>query len=201
MLTNVNCPATLIEAGFMTNFEEAKLMLNPNFVLNAGEGACKGVCEFLSVPYVERTVANYPLLRRGDDGNFVKILQYLLVEYGANLVVDGDFGGNTYNAVVNFQKKNGLTQDGIVGANTWNALLNLQPTSKVLRRGDRSSAVMYLQELLLSFLYPITNLDGVFGPETERAVKAFQTENNLTSDGIVGRNTWNALLNSTGRNL
>jgi peptidoglycan hydrolase-like protein with peptidoglycan-binding domain len=48
-------------------------------------------------------------------------------------------------------------------------------------------------------LYPITSLDGVFGAETERAVRAFQTENDLTVDGIVGRNTWQALLNGVGR--
>ena len=37
-------------------------------------------------------------------------------------------------------------------------------------------------KLLLSYLYPITSLDGIFGGETERAVRAFQTENNLASD-------------------
>ena len=36
----------------------------------------------------------------------------------------------------------------------------------------------------------VTSLDGVFGPETQRAVVAFQMENWVTPDGIVGRNTW-----------
>ena len=199
MLTNVNCPATLIEAGFMTNFNEAKLMLNPNFVVEVGEAACEGVCKFLDVQYIPRQVESYKTVRRGDKNNFVKILQYLLVEYGYNIAVDGDFGSRTYNAVVDFQTKNNLTPDGIVGRNTWNALLNLNPSQFVLKRGSEKSAVLYLQELLLSFLYPITSLDGDFGPETERAVKAFQTENGLTADGVVGRNTWQALLSSTGR--
>lgn len=199
VLSNVNCPSTLIEAGFMTNFEEAKLMLNPNFVLSVGEGACKGVCEYLDVPYIERVVQNYPLIKRGNDGNFVKILQYLLNYYGANLRVDGDFGTATFNAVVNFQKNNNLTQDGIVGRNTWNALLNINPTAQVLRVGSRTSAVMYLQRLLLSKLYPITSLDGIFGRNTEQQVKNFQQENNITPDGVVGRVTWNTLLSTTGR--
>lgn len=199
LLSSVNCPSTLIEAGFMTNFEEAKLMLNPIFVLNVGEGACQGVCEYLDVPYVERTLANYPTIRRGVRGNFVTILQYLLNEYGANLSTDGIFGTNTYNAVRTFQANNGLTQDGIVGQNTWNALLNLNPTANTLRFGSRNSAVLFLQRLLLSYLYPITMLDGIFGSETQNAVLQFQAENGLTQDGIVGRNTWNALLSSSGR--
>jgi len=51
----------------------------------------------------------------------------------------------------------------------------------------------------LSYLYPISNLDSDFGPETERAVRAFQSENGLSVDGIVGTNTWRALFNSVGR--
>ena len=199
VLSNVNCPSTLIEAGFMTNFGEAKLMLNPNFTLSVGEATCKGVCEYLGVPYVERDLINYPTIRQGSRGNFVTILQYILNQYGYNLIADGIFGGATTRAVIDFQKNNNLTADGIVGRNTWNALLNLSVASQTLRRGDKKSGVLFLQKLLLSFLYPITSLDGVFGPETERAVKAFQTENELTADGIVGRNTWNALNSSFGR--
>ena len=63
MLTAVNCPATLIEAGFMTNFEEAKLMLNPIYITQVAEGACQGVCQFLDVQYIPRTDFNaYPML-------------------------------------------------------------------------------------------------------------------------------------------
>lgn len=199
VLSNVNCPSVLLEAGFMTNFEEAKLMLNPIFVNNVAEGTCKGVCDFLGVNYIPRQITNYPTIRRNDSGNFVEILQYLLNDYGYNLSPDGIFGGNTYRAVIDFQKNNGLTQDGIVGRNTWTALLNLNPSANVLRRGSRNSAVLFLQKLLLSFLYPITDLDGIFGGETESAVRAFQSENGLSVDGIVGRNTWNALFNSNGR--
>lgn len=199
ILSNVNCPSTLIEAGFMTNFEEAKLMLNPTFVRNVAEGTCQGVCEFLNVTYVPITLANYPTTRQGDRNNFVKIIQYLLNEYGFNVSTDGIFGGNTLNAVKQFQANNNLTQDGIVGRNTWNKLLNLSPQNTVLKRGSKDSSVLFLQKLLLSFLYPITDLDSMFGRETENAVREFQSENGLVVDGIVGRNTWNALLNSRGR--
>lgn len=199
VLTNVRAPSTLIEAGFMTNWTDAKLMLNPIYVINVAESTCQAVCEFLGVPYIARELNNYTTIRNGSSGNFVKILQYLLNWYGANLSVDGVFGGGTERAVREFQRSNNLTTDGIVGRNTWNKLLNLNPSSEVLRRGSESSAVLFLQRLLLSYLYPITNLDGDFGPETERVVRAFQTENGLSVDGIVGRNTWQALFNSTGR--
>ena len=36
-------------------------------------------------------------------------------------------------------------------------------------------------------------IDGKFGSKTEASVKAFQKANNLTADGIVGKNTWRAL--------
>ncbi len=199
VLSNVNCPSSLIEAGFMTNFEEAKLMLNPIFITNVGEETCQAVCRYLNVQYIPRNVENYPTIRLNSSGNFVYILQYLLNQYGYNLSVDGRFGVRTQNAVINFQRNNGLTQDGVVGRNTWNALLNLNPSANILRRGSRNSAVLFLQKLLLSYLYPITSLDGIFGAETERAVRAFQTENGLSTDGVVGRNTWNTLFNSAGR--
>ena len=199
VLNNVRAPSTLVEAGFMTNWSDAKLMLNPIYVNDVGESTCRAVCEFLGVNYVPREIQNYPIIRAGSEGNFVRILQYLLNDYGANLVVDGKFGGNTTRAVIEFQRNNNLTQDGIVGRNTWERLLNLNPQSQTLRRGNRSSAVLFLQRLLLGYLYPISNLDGIFGPETERAVRAYQTENGLGVDGVVGRNTWNSLFNSSGR--
>ena len=199
VLSNVRAPSTLIEAGFMTNWQDAKLMLNPIYVVNVAESACQAVCEFLGVPYVSRELGNYQTLRLGSRGNFVKILQYLLNWFGYSLAVDGVFGVGTERVVKQFQQKNALTQDGIVGKNTWTKLLNLNPTFDVLRRGSENSAVMFLQRLLLSYLYPITSLDGDFGPETETAVRAFQSENGLVVDGVVGRNTWNSLLNSVGR--
>ncbi len=58
-----------------------------------------------------------PLLKVGARGQSVRNLQQAL---GVN--VDGDFGPNTQNAVVRFQREKGLTADGIVGPATWGAL-------------------------------------------------------------------------------
>jgi peptidoglycan hydrolase-like protein with peptidoglycan-binding domain len=46
---------------------------------------------------------------------------------------------------------------------------------------------------VLQFLLGVT-IDGDFGPETEAAVKSFQSAHKLTVDGIVGPNTWGALV-------
>ena len=52
----------------------------------------------------------------------VKDLQNLLNKFGYNLVVDGIVGGNTLNAIKEFQRKNNLYVDGIVGAKTFEKL-------------------------------------------------------------------------------
>jgi N-acetylmuramoyl-L-alanine amidase len=64
------------------------------------------------------------------------------------------------------------------------------PVSPVIRRGDRGPAVVELQRRLR------IGADGVFGPQTDAAVRMFQTDNRLIVDGIVGPQTW-GLLRST----
>ena len=67
-----------------------------------------------------------------------------------------------------------------------------------LRRGDRGASVEQVQFWLQQLAEFDPNLrdlavDGIFGAGTEAAVKAFQTENGLTADGVVGRMTWDAI--------
>lgn len=199
VLSSVNCPSALVEAGFMTNFEEAKLMLNPDFQIETAEESCRGVCNYLNTTYKSRDdLRFYPTLRRGNRGNSVKLLQSLLNEGGLEVSQDGVFGANTQSAVTTFQRANGLTVDGIVGSNTWRTLLWLPPYP-TLRRGSVGNYVIYLQRLLLSKLYDVGVIDGIFGSATQRAVLAFQRENGLATDGVVGTRTWNALKTSNGR--
>lgn len=195
VLSNVICTSSLIEAGFMTNLREAKLMINPLFQTEVGEEACHGVCNFLGVNYIPRNnLNNYPLLRNGSQGNFVYLLQFILNQYGYNLSVDGIFGTRTLNAVRDFQRNNSLSVDGLVGNNTWKTLLTLPPYP-LLKQNSRGAYVTFLQQLLESNLYPVGGIDGIFGTRTLNAVRAFQQANGLAVDGIVGNNTWNALTN------
>lgn len=64
--------------------------------------------------------------------------------------------------------------------------------SAVLRRGDRGPAVVELQTLLTAAGHP-TAADGVFGPRTEAAVRAFQARAKLAVDGLAGPRTMAAL--------
>lgn len=193
VLQSVNCPSALVEPGFMTNFAEAKLMLDPDYQTEVAEECCKGVCVYLGEKYISRNdLANYPVLRSGSSGNFVYLLQYLLAQNGYALAVDGQFGANTQQAVVQFQTANGLTADGIAGNNTWRTLLVLAPRP-TLRQGNRGTYVRYLQQKLTSKLYPLGNIDGIFGNATQQAVMEFQQENGLSADGIVGPITWQAV--------
>ncbi len=193
VLSNVNCTSSLIEAGFMTNLREAQLMINPIFQTEVGEEACHGVCDFLGVEYISRNnLANYPLLRSGDSGNFVYLLQFILNQYNYNLSVDGIFGSLTLSAVRDFQQNNSLSVDGLVGENTWRTLLNLSPYPQI-KEGSRGAYVKFAQALLESNLIPVGTIDGIFGTKTLSAVEEFQEENGLTVDGIVGPNTWAAL--------
>jgi len=59
--------------------------------------------------------------------------------------------------------------------------------------GNTGEAVRYLQESLTKISYNPGLIDGIFGSKTELAVKSFQTDKRLISDGIVGNNTWTAI--------
>lgn len=62
---------------------------------------------------------------------------------------------------------------------------------RTIKRGDRGDDVRTLQRLL-----HLTD-DGIFGAQTEAAVKSYQAAHGLTADGIVGRLTW-AMLDASG---
>ncbi len=66
----------------------------------------------------------------------------------------------------------------------------------ILRKGDKGNEVKTVQRLLKAMGYSIglSGADGEYGAKTEKAVKKFQTKNNLTADGIVGQKTWEKLL-------
>lgn len=124
-----------------------------------------------------------PMMR----GNDVKTVQQ---KVGA--LVDGVFGVETERLVMEFQQKQGIKADGIVGPITWKAL-------------DQTKKPLYKR--LLSYQSPIMRgedikqvqqalnieVDGLYGRNTEKAVRGFQKKAGLHIDGIVGPQTWQRL--------
>ncbi|OYO20806.1 peptidase [Enemella dayhoffiae] len=133
----------------------------------------------------------YPVLREGAGGQRVRILQHLLSAHGIATSVDGSFGPGTERSVRTFQSRRGITVDGTVGPQTWSRIL------VVAREGNRGPAVKAIQETLNANGARL-QVDGSFGPATKKAVISFQDAKNLDSDGVVGPNTWGALLGVKG---
>jgi hypothetical protein len=67
--------------------------------------------------------------------------------------------------------------------------------------GARGAQVKALQEALADLDYPIGDKDGIFGGLTRAAVLAFQADNGLDTDGVVGPQTWKVLADEPSRPL
>jgi peptidoglycan hydrolase-like protein with peptidoglycan-binding domain len=120
--------------------------------------------------------------------------------------IDSNFGPKTRDAVKSFQQGNNLTPDGVVGPMTWQAL-PADPNTPRLGRGSTGPAVSALQKGLKAFDDdPSTPtdpgpIDGNFGQRTESAVRAYQTRQSISVDGIVGDQTWWAPAGAAGATL
>jgi peptidoglycan hydrolase-like protein with peptidoglycan-binding domain len=137
-----------------------------------------------------------PTLRSGSTGPDVRRLQRLLVELKILSFddIDSNFGSATETAVKDFQSGNGLTADGIVGPQTWSKL-PADPQTPRLSRGTTGTAVSALQKGLKTYSGQNSAadpgaIDGDFGPRTESAVRAYQSDRGVAADGIVGDQTW-----------
>jgi len=63
----------------------------------------------------------------------------------------------------------------------------------VVQNGSQGHPIRTLQLLLRAHGHNLT-VDGMFGPATEAAVKAFQTSKGMTTDGIMSAQTWSTLI-------
>ena len=100
------------------------------------------------------------------------------VRLGYGCTPDGIFGQKTHSAVIWYQSNNGLSVDGIAGTKT---------LAKI------KEDVTTVQQQLGDLGYNAGKADGIFGPTTRSAVKSFQSDYNLTADGIAGSKTRAAL--------
>lgn len=161
-------------------------------------------------------------LRPGDSGPGVRSIQYLL-KYVAlyedtipPLEVTGTYDSETENSVVAFQELYGLDKTGIMDERTYarlfdvyNALILSLPDNLfigqtrpypgyILSIGFTGDYVRYLQEYInvIASVFPqipSLDVDGVFGEQTDIAVRAIQELFGLNTNGRVNTETWQAI--------
>lgn len=216
VLRLTNMVAILIEYAFISNKNDEDILINQ--VDELAQWTCNGIVRALggkvkdpvkSPPKEQPTPAPElePVLRPAPqpqpkppqnkqpsgNANIKKFQQWLNSQYNGGLVVDGIYGPRTKKAAIkgfqtelNKQFNAGLNVDGIWGPKTRAATVNVY-------KGAKGNLTKNIQGMLFSKGYDPKYLDGVFGNATANAVLAFQRDNGLTRDGIVGKKTFEKL--------
>lgn len=147
------------------------------------------------------------LYRLGDKGNAVRTIRALLQATGdlapSTIEASDVYDEEVADAVRAFQQRRGLIVDGVLGPHT-----NIALDGARWKLGDRMLShipghmlqgddVAELQERLLSLGFTPDRVDGVFGPNTEQAVRRFQGGVGLAVDGSPGPETLRAFADLT----
>lgn len=127
----------------------------------------------------------------GPDETIKEIQKWCNTYCNAGLVVDGYYGPKTRRGLTKalqlyLNKHTGanLSLDGVFGRKTKAACVTAT---------DRGDLVYILQAALYCNGYDPGILDGIDGPKTQAAVKAFQKDHGLVIDGLAGKNTFEKL--------
>jgi peptidoglycan hydrolase-like protein with peptidoglycan-binding domain len=145
-------------------------------------------------PEPPTTTEHQIVLTTGNEGRQVRLLQEAL-----KIHVDGIYGPETEQAVLEFQASRGLTVDNLVGFRTSAALKDHAPavvsptkvaeelSGETKAEKETTASVKRLQQALNM------QVDGEFGPLTEAAIRRLQARNALHVDGVVGPATWGVI--------
>ncbi len=104
---------------------------------------------------------------------------------------DGILGLNTAAALREYQRDQGLPETGILDEETQESLN--REAREEYKRGDRGDGVKRYQRRLSQAGYLTEDADGVFGEATEKAVKDFQKDNDITVTGRIDAKTQKSL--------
>lgn len=140
-----------------------------------------------------RRASAVTLIRAGDRGPRVRDLQRRLQRLGYEISPSerGHYGAATEQAIRAFQADRRIRVDGLCGRETWARLVEaghqlgdraLYERSPMLRGDD----VGTLQRRLNGLGFDAGREDAIFGPDTTRAVREFQTNAGISADGICG---------------
>ncbi|MDW5592765.1 peptidoglycan-binding protein [Conexibacter stalactiti] len=144
------------------------------------------------------TASAATVVEKGDEGGDVKKLQRAL-----GLHADGIFGPGTKKALRKFQARHHLHVDGVAGPATWSALKRSQANTSQSRSTGKTVKVNGKARIIGHSVRAVQHelgipADGIFGPQSLKALKRFQRDHGLAADGVVGPATWRALANDGG---
>tara|TARA_Y100001935_G_scaffold255586_1_gene269724 strand:- start:4811 stop:7777 length:2967 start_codon:yes stop_codon:yes gene_type:complete len=118
--------------------------------------------------------------------------------------IDGQSGPKTKNAIISFQKENGLLADGIAGNKTkaaMRAYTGCKTENVCIARDNKSAkldSIADVQTYLANNGFNPGIIDGKMGSYTREAIKAFQRKVGLIPDGVAGTRTKSEMKSYTG---
>ena len=118
--------------------------------------------------------------------------------------IDGQSGQKTKNAIISFQKENGLLADGIAGNKTkaaMRAYTGCKSENFCVARDNRSAkldSIADVQTYLANNGFNPGIIDGKMGSYTREAIKSFQRKVGLIPDGVAGARTKSEMKSYTG---
>lgn len=189
VLRNTRAPALLVECCFVDDADDAAL-----YNAEAMAAAIVQGITGQAVPAVPTEQPETPAQPEQPSGYPAQFQIWLNANYAAGLTVDGLWGPKTKSGAIralqtelNAQFGKGLSVDGIWGSKTKAACVNV-------RQGARGNLTRIIQGRLYCMGYDPQGFDGIFGSGCKAAVERYQANKGLSADGIVGRNTWAAML-------
>lgn len=143
-------------------------------------------------------------LNRGMRGSEVGKLQDLLIRLGEMTPAEkatgaGIFGPKTQSSLRDFQRNVGLSPSGNFDNATRNAMRQIFGG---VRKGERSNLVNRMQDKLVQRGFMTARQKatgpGIFGPQTDAALKNFQRSRRIGVDGVFGPQSYKALFKNSG---
>jgi len=152
-------------------------------------------------------------LEEGSHGKDVAQLQRLLSDFGFKTDVDGRFGPATKKSVKRYERSRDLKTNGVVSRSEARAMKRRARDAgrgkgdrgdkeegkgdkggkdsrrfgdRTLKAGARGADVRRLQELLTKLGFK-TDIDGDFGPSTEKSLRAYERSRKMSVDGVVSK--------------
>lgn len=185
VIRNTNMPSILVECCFIDSQKDMQIYDGEAMATAIVKGLTGKVTSApVNIVRDEEQNTDTSVLRLQKALNQLKITD----KFGRSLDEDNIIGPATTSAVEKFQRIVGIISTGMATSRTWSAINQI--LSKRLVQGNQTSGaiIRYLQ-------YRVgADVDGIFGPQTEGAIKRFQQQNGLTADGIVGPITWQQLI-------